>query len=389
MKLLSQLSQGDLRGKRVLVRADFNVPISEGVITDDTRIRATIPTIQHILTAGGSVILCSHLGRPDGMPNKKYSLAPVAKRLSELLHKEVVFLPNPLEEKSSLGREGEVVLLENTRFFAEEEANSPLFSALLANGCDLYVNDAFGAAHRAHASTAGVADFLSGYSGLLLEKEVNALSGVMKDPDHPLILVLGGAKMKTKIGVLRSFIKSADSILLGGGIANTFLAASGVNVQESLYEEKEIETAKEILDQATKNMCSILLPIDAVVAKNTEDAQHHRISLVQELSLGEKIFDIGPESQRKFSEKICSAKTILWNGPVGLSEVSPFEVGTRAIANAMTESSAKVILGGGDTLEAIARLGFSEDQFFHISTGGGAMLELLEGKELPGVMAVS
>lgn len=387
MKLLSPLTQNDLQGKRVLVRADFNVPLSNGTITDDTRIRATIPTLQHILQCGGSVVLCSHLGRPDGVPQKKYSLAPVARHLSTLLGKDVRFLPNPLGEKGVAP--GEVVLLENTRFFAEEEENVPLFSALLANGCDLYVNDAFGAAHRAHASTAGVTGFLPGYAGLLLEREVAVLSEGMKNPEHPLVLVLGGAKMKTKIGVLKSFVNTADSIILGGGIANTFLAATGVNVQESLYEEKEIDTAKEILDQATKSLCSVLLPIDAVVAKDTAEANNARQCSVHELTSGEKIFDIGTETQKKFSEKIHSAKTVLWNGPVGLSEVSPFEAGTKALTEAMVKSGAKVILGGGDTLEAVARLGFAEDKFFHVSTGGGAMLELLEGKELPGVTAVS
>lgn len=383
MRFLSQVSPQELLHKRILLRADFNVPITEGNVGDDTRIRQTIPTILEILKAGASVAICSHLGRPAGKPSKKYSLRPVAEHLEKLLGHSVRFLPNPLEDKFM--DDGEVLLLENTRFFEEEEKNNIFFAASLARGCDFFVNDAFGTAHRAHASNAGIASVLPGMAGLLLEKEVSLLGEILKNPSRPLAFLVGGAKMKDKIGVLNHFAETANVILLGGGIANTFLAAAGKNVGDSLFEPSEIKTAQEILAKATENGCEIVLPSDAVVANEVSPTAPSQIKSVDAIVGSDKILDLGPASIKEYSARIASAQMLVWNGPVGLFEFPPFSEGTRALAEAAQKCPGKTIIGGGDTLDALARFGFPETDFDHLSTGGGAMLEFLEGKILPGI----
>jgi len=383
MKLLSGLPAGALSGKRVLLRVDFNVPIKSGIVQDDTRIRETVPTIKRITGDGANVCICSHLGKPDGRPDMKYSLAPVAKRLAELLGEDVHFIHNIFEDKWRSGKK--VALLENTRFFPEEEENGSLLAAILAKDCDMFVNDAFGAAHRAHASTAAVAGFLPHVAGLLLEKEVTILQKIIENPQHPVVLIVGGAKMKTKIGILEKFTEIADTILVGGGIANTMLAAKGFAIGESLYENDEMKTAENISIAAQKKYCNIIIPEDAVVAKGPTDIASVRTTAVSDVRPQEKIFDIGPKTIKKFTDKIATAKTVIWNGPVGLSEEVAFSEGTRALLAGIKECPGETVLGGGDTLDAIARLGFLPADFTHLSTGGGAMLEFLEGKILPAV----
>ncbi len=386
MKLLSQLPKAELNGKRVLLRADFNVPIKDGVVQDDTRIRETIPTIKYIVEAGGSVCLCSHLGRPDGKANQKYSLKPVAEHLANLTKSKVDFVNNFFDDKWKQG--GRIVLLENTRFVQEEEDNDTLFAEALAKDCDLFVNDAFGAAHRGHASTEAVAGILPHVAGFLLEKEVTSLSKVIENPEHPVVLIVGGAKMKTKIGVLEKFTEIADTILVAGGIANTMLAAKGFQIGQSLSEENQLQTARDITDVAQKKYCNLIVPEDVVVATETDDKDSIRTTSISSIKPEEKIFDIGPKTVKKFADKIASAKTVIWNGPLGLFEIPPFDESTKAILAAVKDCSGTTILGGGDTLDAISRFGFSAKDFTHVSTGGGAMLELLEGKTLPAVAAL-
>ncbi len=386
MRFLSQIPPSELAGKKVLLRADFNVPLVKGKIGDDTRIRQTLPTIHYILEAGGSVVICSHLGRPEGKPNSEYSLFPVAEHLEKVLRKPVAFFSNPLEVKSL--KPGNVILLQNTRFFEEETANSTLFAAALACGCNFFVNDAFGSVHRAHASTVAVAGLLPSAAGLLLEKEITILGEVLNNPSRPLVILAGGAKMKDKIGVLEHFAEIADSILLGGGIANTFLAATGKNIGDSLFEPSEIGTAQRILAKAIENDCEIMLPKDAIISLEASETAVTRVKSIDWVVGGEKILDLGPKSAEEYSEKIKGAQMFVWNGPVGIFELSPFSNGTRAIAEAAKNCPGKTILGGGDTIDAISRFGFFEGSFSHLSTGGGAMLEFLEGKVLPGIEAL-
>ena len=383
MKLLSKMSAAEIAGKKFLIRADFNVPLKKGKIADDTRIRKSLPTIKFLLENGGAIAICSHLGRPAGRPNPKYSLLPVAKHLEKLLKKSVKFFPNPLENKNL--KKGEILLLQNTRFFPEETENNSMFAAALARGCDFFINDAFGTAHRAHASTVGVAGFLPSAAGFLLEKEISVLGEVLKNPARPLVLLTGGAKMKGKIGVLEKFVEIADAILLGGGIANTFLAATGKKIGDSLFEPTEIETAKMILKKAEKEKCEILLPIDAVVSTEISESAPAKMKKIDAIENDEKILDIGEKSAAKYATKIDGAKMLVWNGPVGIFELSPFSAGTEKMATAAAKCDGKTILGGGDTLEAIAKFGFLEKDFTHLSTGGGAMLEFLEGKKLPAI----
>jgi phosphoglycerate kinase len=366
-----------------LLRADFNVPIKDGKVSDDTRIRETLPTIEKILNAGGSLVICSHLGRPKGTPNLKYSLRPASERLSELLGKPVRFFSNPLDNKEM--KPGDILLLQNTRFFAEEEENNTLFAGALARGCDLYINDAFGTAHRAHASTAGVAGLLPHAAGLLIEREVHVLSDILKNPEHPLTLVVGGAKMKTKIGVIETFLEIADTILVGGGIANTFLSAKGEKIGDSLFEATEIETAQGILQKAKEHRCELILPTDIVASKEVTEEATGKTMITNDIAEDEKILDIGPKTAELFAKKISESKMVVWNGPVGLFEMPNFAQGTKVIAEASAQMNGKAILGGGDTIEAIAHFGFTKEDFFHLSTGGGAMLEFLEGKTLPGI----
>lgn len=310
----------------------------------------------------------------------------MAEKLSELIKRPVEFFTNPLDNKQM--KPGDVLLLQNTRFFEEEEENTTLFAGALARGCDLYVNDAFGTAHRAHASTAGVAGLLLHAAGLLIEREVEVFSHILKNPEKPLALVVGGAKMKTKIGVIETFLDIADTILVGGGIANTFLSAKGESIGDSLFEATEIETAKGILQKAEECNCELVLPEDVVVSKEIIEQATGRTTTTQDIAEEEKIVDIGPKTAELFAEKISASKMMVWNGPVGLFEMPHFAEGSKAIADAAAKMSGKAILGGGDTLEAIAHFGYSKEDFFHLSTGGGAMLEFLEGKILPGIEAL-
>ena len=366
----------DPKGKRVLVRVDFNVPIETppdmpAVVADDTRIRAALPTINALREQGAMVALCSHLGRPEG-PDRKLSLALVAKRTAELLGVPVPMAPDCIGPETAQQvralKPGDVLMLENVRFHPEEEKNDPAFAKALADGFDAYVNDAFGAAHRAHASTEGVARLLPAYAGLLLDREVRVLGSLLASPARPFIAIIGGAKVSSKIDVLRSLVAKADVLAIGGGMANTFLAATGTNIKASLSEPDREADARAILEAAKARGTEVLLPVDM------------RWS-------GDKILDIGEETEREFAAHIAGAKTVFWNGPMGLFEQPEFAHGTEAVARAMAASSAVTVLGGGESVQAVEQLGLA-DKMTHVSTGGGAALELLEGKELPGVEAI-
>ena len=379
----------DVSGKRVLVRVDFNVPLDGTTITDDTRIQAALPTINTLLDRNAAVILVSHLGRPKGKVVPEFSLAPVAKRLSELLGKDVRFASDVVgpsaQEISQSIQPGEVALLENVRFEPGEERNDDDLATALAELADVYVNDAFGAAHRAHASTEGVAHKLPHADGLLMERELSALSRALDNPGRPLVVILGGAKISDKIGVIRKFLDTADAILVGGGIANTLVAAQGKEMGKSLVETGSLDVARQILDDAKTSKCDLVIPTDFVVASSPDDAAN--AETVTEVAPDKAALDIGPESIAAFSDWIAKAKTIVWNGPMGLFEVSPFDAGTRAIAAAVAASDGYSIVGGGDSVAAVHQAGLA-DQMDHVSTGGGASLEFLEGKTLPGVAAL-
>jgi len=371
MKKLS-LRDLDVRGKRVLVRVDFNVPVRDGKVTDHKRIVASLPTIRHILERGGRVVLVSHLGRPEGKPDPKYSLGPVARCLEELLGRPVAF-GDP---------RGEVTLLENVRFSPGEEQNDPAFARDLAARADLYVNDAFGAAHRAHASTAGVARFFrQAAAGLLMEKEIEYLGKVLGNPDRPFVAILGGAKVSDKILVLERLLAKVDTLLIGGAMAYTFLAAQGVAVGKSRTEPGKLDVARAILARS-----QVRLPIDHLVVERIEGALGPRF--MTEIPEGTIGVDIGPKTIDLFRAEIAKAKTVLWNGPMGIFEMEPFAAGTRAIARALAESAATTIVGGGDSAAAIAKFGLAS-RMTHVSTGGGASLEFLEGKELPGIACLT
>ncbi len=378
----------DVTGKKVLVRVDFNVPLSESGVGDDTRIRAAIPTIQYLLDHGAAVILCSHLGRPKGGPDPKYSLKPVADHLAELLGKPVKFAPDCIgpaaEKEASSLKAGEVLVLENTRFHPEEEKNDLKMAEQLANLADLYVNDAFGTAHRAHASTEGVTHFKPGVAGFLLEKEIKYLGQAVTDPKRPFVAILGGAKISDKIGVINNLLSKADAVLIGGGMANTFLKAQGFAVADSLVEADSVPVASELLAKAQGKLH---LPVDLVLADKFEAEAARKVIPVGNVPDGWRILDIGPETVRAFSEVIKTAGTVVWNGPMGVFEFPRFAEGTFGIAKAVAESSAVSIIGGGESVAAIQQSGLAE-KITHISTGGGASLEMLEGLELPGVAAL-
>jgi len=378
----------DVNGKKVLVRVDFNVPLSESGVGDDTRIRAAIPTIQYLLDHGAAVILCSHLGRPKGGPDPKYSLKPVADHLAELLGKPVKFAPDcigPAAEKEAGSlKAGEVLVLENTRFHPEEEKNDLKMAEQLANLADLYVNDAFGTAHRAHASTEGVTHFKPGVAGFLLEKEIKYLGQAVADPKRPFVAILGGAKISDKIGVINNLLSKADAVLIGGGMANTFLKAQGFAVADSLVEADSVPVASDLLAKAQGKLH---LPVDMVLADKFEAEAARKVLPVGNVPDGWRILDIGPETVRAFSEVIKTAGTVVWNGPMGVFEFPRFAEGTFGIAKAVAESSAVSIIGGGESVAAIQQSGLA-DKITHISTGGGASLEMLEGLELPGVAAL-
>jgi phosphoglycerate kinase len=378
----------DVKGKKILVRVDFNVPLKDGKVADDTRIRAALPTIQYLMSHGAAVILCSHLGRPKGQRLPELSLRPVANRLSELLEEPVAFVEDCVgtevkDAAAALGL-GKVLLLENTRFHPEETKNDPAFAAELASLAEIYINDAFGTAHRAHASSEGVAHHLPAVAGFLMEKELTFLGKVLSDPEHPFVALLGGAKVSDKIGVVKSLLERADTLLIGGGMANTFLAAQGLQMGDSLVEEDSLEVASEILQKAGEHL---ILPVDAIIADAFSEDAHWKTASVSDVPEGWRILDIGPDTVQRFTEFLGNARLVVWNGPMGVFEFSPFAKGTFAIAKAIADSDAVSIIGGGDSAAAISKAGLS-DRISHVSTGGGASLEFLEGKQLPGVAAL-
>lgn len=394
-KTVANLSASDVSGKKVLVRADFNVPIDNGSITDDTRIRAALPTIQELTSKGAKVILTSHFGRPKGKVNESMRLTPVAARLSELLGKEVKKTNDCIGDEvaaavSSMS-DGDVVLLENVRFHAGEEANDPEFVKQLASVADLYVNDAFGTAHRAHASTEGVTKYLSpSVAGFLIEKELKYLQAAIESPQRPLAAIIGGSKVSSKIGVIETLLEKCDKLLIGGGMIFTFYKARGMNVGKSLVEEDKLELAKSLEVKAKERGVDLLLPTDVVVADNfAADANSQTVS-VDNIPDGWMGLDIGPDSVKTFEDALADCKTVIWNGPMGVFEFDKFAAGTEAIARSLaglTKTGASTIIGGGDSVAAVEKVGVA-DQMSHISTGGGASLELLEGKELPGIAAL-
>jgi phosphoglycerate kinase len=395
-KTVANLSSSDLSSKRVLVRADFNVPLDDqGNITDDTRIRAALPTIQELTSKGAKVILTSHFGRPKGQVNESMRLTPVAKRLSELLGQEVVKTDDCIgdEVKAAVDKlqEGQVLLLENVRFHAEEEKNDPEFAKQLASVADLYVNDAFGTAHRAHASTEGVTHYLRpSVAGFLIEKELQYLQNAIENPQRPLAAIIGGSKVSSKIGVIETLLDKVDKLLIGGGMIFTFYKARGLNVGKSLVEEDKLELAKSLEAKAKERGVDLLLPTDVVVADNfAADADSQTVS-VENIPDGWMGLDIGPDSVKVFQDALADCKSVIWNGPMGVFEFDKFAVGTEAIAHTLAELTHKgtaTIIGGGDSVAAVEKVGVA-DQMSHISTGGGASLELLEGKELPGIAAL-
>jgi phosphoglycerate kinase len=383
----------DWSGKRALVRVDFNVPLENGRITDDTRIRAALPTIQYLLDHGASVVLMSHLGRPKGKVVESERLAPVAARLSELLGRPVQAITattGPEAESAARALQpGQVLMLENTRFDPREEKNDPAMAQELARLGDVFVNDAFGSAHRAHASTVGVAEHMpAAVAGFLLEKELAALGGLLEHPEHPFVAIMGGAKISDKIGVISRLLTLVDTLLIGGGMANTFLLAQGYNVGDSLVERDAVPQAREILAEAQRRNAEILLPTDVVIADAASATAQRRVVSADQVPDGWRILDIGPETVKTYAAKIVQAKTIFWNGPMGLFEIAPFAAGTHGIAEAVAQSGALSVIGGGDSVAAIEQMGLA-DRISHISTGGGASLEFLEGKELPGVAVLN
>jgi len=386
------IAEVDVRGKRVLVREDLNVPLAAGKVADDTRIAAAVPTLRNLSERGARVIVMSHLGRPDGKAVDGLRMAPVAAALSSALGKEVKTAPDcvgaDVRSAVSALADGDVLLLENLRFHPEEEANDPAFSRELASLGDLYVDDAFGTAHRAHASTVGVTAFLPSYMGPLLERELDVLDEVLERPRRPFVAVLGGAKVSDKIGVISRLLQICDAILIGGGMGNTLLAAEGFDVGTSLV-DKDLGPAKQVREEIDRKAArvEVLLPEDAVVATELKADAQTRFADVDEIAPDEMILDIGPTTAEKFTGVIEDAKTVLWNGPMGVLEMDAFAAGTEAVGDAIAESGAMSVLGGGDTAAAAHKLGFA-DKVTYISTGGGATLEYIEGKELPGVAAL-
>ena len=380
-------------GKKVLVRVDFNVPLDENKnITDETRINAALPTIQYLLENGAAVILCSHLGRPKGEFNMKYSLAPVADRLKELFPGKVTFAEDVIGSSAQAAvaniKSGEIVLLENLRFHAEEEKNDAEFAKKLAAYADIYVNDAFGTAHRAHASTAGVADYLPAVAGFLIGKELDIMGKALENPERPFVAILGGKKVSDKIGVINNLLEKVDTLIIGGAMAFTFYKAMGLEIGKSLLEEEKVELAKSLMEKAKETGVKLLLPVDTIVAdKFGEDANTKNVPREQIPADWEGL-DIGEKSRELFAEAIQDAKTVIWNGPMGVFEIEKFAGGTKAVAAALAKCQGTTIIGGGDSAAAVEQLGYA-DKMSHISTGGGASLEFLEGLELPGVAALN
>ena len=381
----------DVAGKRVFVRVDFNVPIEDGKVVDDARIRAALPTIVFLIRRGAKVILASHLGRPKGKVTDSLRLRPVAERLSQLLGQEVRVTGDALgvgtQDAVRRLKKGDVLLLENLRFHKEEEANDPEFAKQLASYADIYVNDAFGTAHRAHASTVGIAEYLPAYAGLLMEREIEVLSRLLEDPARPFAAVIGGAKVSDKIMVLENLLRRLDTLVLGGGMANTFLVAQGNTVGKSLLEADMVDDARRLLEMAGRKGVRIVLPVDVMVAKEVTRGAEHKIVPVEKIPNSWSIVDVGPRSTALFDEALDDARTILWNGPLGVFEIPTFGDGTRQMARYLAtraEAGATVVLGGGDSAAAVDQQGLA-DKMTHVSTGGGATLEFLEGRELPGI----
>lgn len=380
------------QGKRALVRVDFNVPMQNGIVGDDTRVRAAIPTIKYLLDHGASVVLMSHLGRPKNKVVEELRLKPVAAHLAKLMGVTVIATPAVAGAEALAAAQnlvaGQVLLLENTRFDAREEANDESLAKEYAALADVYVNDAFGAAHRAHASTEGVARFLPAVAGLLMERELEALAGTLENPERPFITIIGGAKISDKIGVIENLLTKVDALLIGGGMANTFLLAQGYSMGDSLVETSSLDLAKRMIDLATSRGTKLLLPTDAVVADAFAPDANTQVVPVTAVPAGWRILDIGPDTRALYAAEVSRAKTVIWNGPMGVFEMPAFAQGTRAVAQALADSSAKSVIGGGDSVAAIEQMGLA-DKVSHISTGGGASLELLEGKILPGVAALN
>ena len=384
------ITEAEVHGKRALVRVDFNVPLRDGEVADDTRIRAALSTIQALRHRGAAVVLATHLGRPKGRPDPAFSVAPIARRLSELIGVSIATVPvvvGPEAERAAtaLGP-GEVLLIENTRFEPGEESNDPALAGALARLGDLYVNDAFGAAHRAHASTVGVAELLPSYSGLLLQGEVIALSRLMDNPEKPFVAILGGAKVSDKLGVLDHLLGRVDALLLGGGMANTMILAQGHEIGSSLAEPDRVDDARRLVERAAERGVLLLAPTDVVIAKSLESMEMNVVP-VEDVSADQSIFDIGPDTITRYCGAISTARTVFWNGPMGVFEVPAFENGTLAIARCVADADAFTVVGGGDSLAAIEAAGVGE-RIDHISTGGGASLEYLEGRTLPGIAAL-
>lgn len=380
----------DVKGKKIIVRCDFNVPLKDGRITDDTRIRAALPTINYLVENGGAVILMSHLGRPEGKAEPKYSLAPVAERLAELMETDVIFAPSDtvvddnVRAKAEALKSGQVMLLENVRFRKEETKNNAEFARELASLAEVFVNDAFGTAHRAHASTAGIAAYLPAVSGFLIEKEIEFLGNAVENPDRPFVAIMGGAKVGDKISVIENLLKKVDTLIIGGGMAYTFYKSLGYEIGTSILDEESIELAANLLKKAKGAGVKMLIPTDVVCGREFKNDTETLICESQKMPKDMMGLDIGPATAELYKKEIAAAKTVVWNGPMGVFEMENFAKGTYEIAKALSESDAVTVIGGGDSAAAVEQFGLA-DKMTHISTGGGASLEFLEGKELPGV----
>ena len=389
--VLNTIREADLKGKRVLIRVDFNVPLKDGAVTDNTRIKAALPTIKYILDNGASLVVMTHLGRPKGEKNEKYSLAPVAAEFSKLLGKDVKLasdvIGDEVKKEVEALKPGDVLLLENVRFYKEEEANDPEFAKTLASYGDIYCNDAFGTAHRAHASTEGVSHYLPSYAGFLIEKEVKFMAPLLENPEKPFVAIIGGSKVSSKITVLESLVRTCDTIVIGGGMAYTFLKVQGHTIGKSLVEDDYLETASSFLKKAEEKGVKVILPVDHVAAaefdENASPVAVDSVDIPADL-MG---MDIGPKTTALIVEAVKGAKSVVWNGPMGVFEFASFAKGTEEVAKALAASDATTVVGGGDSVAAINKFGLA-DKISHVSTGGGASLEFLEGTELPGIKAL-
>ena len=388
---LNTIKEADLKGKRVLIRVDFNVPLKNGVVTDNTRIKAALPTVQYILEQGASLVVMSHFGRPKGQKNPDFSMAPIAKEFEKLLGRPVKLAPDVIgpevEAEVKALKPGEVLLLENVRFYKEEEANDPEFAKTLASYGDIYCNDAFGTAHRAHASTEGVSHYLPSYAGFLIEKEVKFMAPLLENPEKPFVAIIGGSKVSSKITVLESLVKTCDTIVIGGGMAYTFLSVLGNKIGKSLFEPDYVDTAKAFLEKAKEKGVKVILPVDNVCAKEFSDNAEPILVDSDNISDDLMGMDIGPKTVALITDALKDAKSVVWNGPMGVFEFDAFAKGTEAVAKALAASNATTVVGGGDSVAAINKFGLAS-KISHVSTGGGASLEFLEGKTLPGIKAL-